>query len=186
MNAELEQFKKKIQTYSITQLEEIVISIDKDKYPEKLSIAREVLIAKKLELPLTAEEMPQTKEESSSELLSNTQPLPDAFSSLPPKLEATVPLEATGKESLREKSSKTKKNHWMLWLLSGFAALTSLVAVYFIVLPHTQWAGKSLWVRVGSQITGIPLTPPLAEKDMEHGAEEPVSEAATTSKDAAL
>ena len=180
MNAELEQFKKKIQSYSILQLEEIVISIDKHKYPDKLSIAREVLIAKKLELPSapleeTTEVKPQAEEEPSSEPEAMTQPLPNILSSLPPKVEE-VPLEAASKESLKEKSSRPRNRQWMFWLLCGFAALTSMIAVFFIVLPQTQWAGKNLWVRVGSQITGVPLTDPAEEKEKEPVSEEPGSE----------
>lgn len=185
MSAELEQFKKKIQGYSIAQLEEIVMSIDKIKYPEKLSVIREVLIAKKLELPLVPEELPQVKEEPSFELLSNTQALP-VINSLPPKAEAVPPLDVPVKESLKVKPLKIRENNWMFWLLSGFAALTSVIAVYFIVLPHTQWAGKGLWVRVGSEITGISLTEPLAEKDKENASPEPVSDEEVPSEEGSL
>ena len=176
MDSELEQFKKKIQGYSILQLEEIVISIDKDKYPDKLSVAREVLIAKKLELPSAPTEVkPQTEEESSSEPEAMTQPLPNILSSLPPK-EEVAPVVEGSNVRLKEKSPRTKNSQWMVWLLSGFAALTSMIAIFFIVLPQTQWAGKNLWVRVGSQITGVPLTDPAAEKEKEPVLEEPVSE----------
>lgn len=175
MSTEMEQFKKKIQAYSITQLEEIVISIDRDKYPEKLSIAREALIAKKMGVSSTPQEVPQAKEESSSEPEAKTQPLPNVLNSLSPKVEE-APLEIIRKDSQKQKTSRTRNNQWMFWLLSGFAALTSMIAVFFIILPHTQWAGKELWVRVGSQITGVPLIDPQAEKSKEPPVSpEPVS-----------
>ncbi len=187
MNAELEQFKKKIQGYSILQLEEIVISIDKDKYPDKLSIAREILIAKKLDLPSappeeTPEVKPQAEEKPSSEPAeAMTQPLPNIVDSLTSKVEA-ISLEKVNKG----KSAGPVNSQWLFWLLCGFAALTSMIALFFIVLPQTQWAGKNLWVRVGSQITGIPLTDPAAEKEKEPVSEEPVSEDPGSSDEVSL
>ena len=176
MTPELEQFKKKIEAYSIVQLEEIVMSIDKHKYPEKLAVARDVLIAKKLEIPSPIlQEAPSAKEGIPQDSAENTQLLPPVLDALPQK-EEKLPLETQAKPVLKGNYTDSKKSQWLFWLLSGFAGLTSVIAVYFILLPHTQWAGKDLWVREGSQITAISLTEPKKEEVVQPQAAESVKD----------
>lgn len=43
MDTELEQYKLKITNYSILQLEEIIVSLNKEKYPEKYQLVRHML-----------------------------------------------------------------------------------------------------------------------------------------------
>ena len=47
MSSDLEQFKIKISAYSVDQLEEVLISLNKDKFPEKYQLVRETLANKK-------------------------------------------------------------------------------------------------------------------------------------------
>ncbi|MBN2143125.1 MAG: hypothetical protein JW774_00730 [Candidatus Aureabacteria bacterium] len=52
MEGDLDQFKAKINDYSVDELEEVLVSLNKDKFPKKYQIAREALALKKGVSPL--------------------------------------------------------------------------------------------------------------------------------------
>jgi hypothetical protein len=181
-NDPLEQFRAKISSYSADQLEEVLISLNKDKFPEKYQWVREALAHKKREAFFSSENMQSTEvifktvtESQSAFSLSQTSPATETpiTSSLPPSptsLDASKNLSSQssgtdggiGPETQSNQANqgaapqvdlKEKPRESVLQRFLLFLVIvTSIAAIYCSLLPTMPLPGKSFVLKIAQTI----------------------------------
>ncbi len=148
MNNELSEYKRKIENYSKEQLEDILISLNKDKFPEKYELVKEVLannFYSKSSVTKTYEPEPQrieeheTKEEASPEARETNaeQPLK--------KVEVSTKIKKTPSLDFNKDQTPTGNVPGLLIFL---ALISSVAAVYVLLMCIVELPGKSLILNV--------------------------------------
>lgn len=123
---DIEEYKNKIRDYSQSDLEEILFSLNKDKFPEKHQIVREIL-AKKKSGTLDNEENEQTEENTDEQ-----------------KVEEESKKTIEDEDQVESEEEQSFFEVILFWI----AFLTAFIAVLILVLSHINTPIKSSLVNL--------------------------------------
>ena len=130
MDSELAQYKVKINNYSISQLEEILISLNKDKYPEKYQLVREALANMMSNINKSSEENPSAVLESMSNKVNSEEKLSPVMESMTNEVSEIPVKKEKIKEPLPKKQSfvveNNKSSSFLLFFLVFIICITWL------------------------------------------------------------
>jgi len=164
----LEQFKMKIADYSLEQLEEVLISLNKDKFPEKYQVVRETLSNKKgggaynpsesmhttvVDIRHTSKiQIPSLSSETPNIIASKPQALPEttSLSNSIASPSSSLPLPAPQVKALDSKEEPGRSGLQLFFLIS--VVLTSLLAIYCALLSTMDLPGKSLMLKMAQKL----------------------------------
>jgi hypothetical protein len=168
MNSELEQYKAKISNYSVSQLEEILVSLNKHKFPQKYELVQGTLERKKGPAPSPGgdpSEEEAEKTEVASPRISKSDETAVREPETPPSPEASG--EKAGKEAPADEAGETTRPKptsievdtedapdLVFPALATLAILTTLFAVYLLLAAAFELPGKQAFVDIGNKLPG--------------------------------
>jgi hypothetical protein len=155
MDSELEKYKEKIKSYTVEELEEILISLNKEKFPEKYELVRNFLAEKN-----TGSDVFALQQEKKSEAESNFQKIEEISnaSEMNKETETFIQNEPKSVKSLSSKQTDSISDqivHSSELILGLLTIITSVVAVYILLASTFNLPGKGLIVETGKKLPGV-------------------------------
>jgi len=149
MNEDLKQFREKIESYDQDQLEEVLVTLNKLKFPDKFEIVKEVL-AQKTGRGLKEEQL-ETVSQSSSEVEKENEDITDKdeVSSVKPYDYSKHVVASSAKK--KSQSLDTPVTPQTSSLLVILVFVTSLIAVYVILQTSVSLPGKSVITKLANK-----------------------------------
>lgn len=131
MDAELEKYKEKISNYCIEELEEILISLNKDKFPEKYELVKSFL-AEKIQNKLgpSIKSVPEIKTPEEKKE--------------PEKIILKEEKQQINYEKVDIESTEHKTNTIAQIIFSLIVVLSSIFAAYILLMANYNLPGKKI------------------------------------------
>ncbi len=165
MSEDLEQFRNKIESYNQDQLEEILVTLNKLKFPDKFEVVKEVLAqqtGRTLKEDQSEKDAQLDQEiDKESESVVKTDELVKEEPEVSPLQNAPYSRKRTV-SSVKHKAGPIDNQAGLLQSMSPLlvilVVLTSLISVYVMLQTFTSLPGKSFITKLANKISTVKTT----------------------------